>query len=149
MYEKDFISVIRKNVLYAIDPNYKTLHILDLESLKDNKTNNVNDSKVSQRISKIEEEKKEDNKKSVKDEYFMKTMQNKLMSPVPSRKVTQIGKKPLKKSFNNEWNSSNNINLSLNNNADSATSVWDVKTFKEVGINILSGALGATRSSNL
>ena len=79
----------------------------------------------------------------------MKTMQNKLMSPVPSRKVTQIGKKPLKKSFNNEWNSSNNINLSLNNNADSATSVWDVKTFKEVGINILSGALGATRSSNL
>jgi hypothetical protein len=31
VYEKDFISIIRKNTVFAIDPNYKTLHILDLE----------------------------------------------------------------------------------------------------------------------
>jgi hypothetical protein len=55
----------------------------------------------------------------------------------------------MKKSFNNEWNSSNNINLSLNANTESGSSVWDVKTFKDVGINILTGVSAVTRSSNL
>lgn len=41
VYEKDFQSVISKNKLYAIDPNYKTVHILDLEKLIEESSQNV------------------------------------------------------------------------------------------------------------
>eukprot|EP00347_Sterkiella_histriomuscorum_P005172 403357620 len=139
VYEKDFQAIVQQNQLFAIDPNYKTVHILEINKLLE-ESQNID--KYLPKPGQTEEDKVvgvgEENKKQ--PTMWMSNLRLKQMhqlSPGPSKSKMMPSKKVLvKKSFQEFSQAAATINLNNSSHTEANNTLWEIKTFKEIGINI-------------